>query len=91
MSQLRTAVVGVKGVGRGHLQSIREHARTDLVAVADLDAAAACAAVGDTSARAYTGFDALLASETDLDAVVLSRCQKVRLHQVYDFSQKLSA
>ena len=42
MSQLRTAVVGVKGVGRGHLQSIREHARTDLVAVADLDEAAAC-------------------------------------------------
>ena len=72
MNQLRTAVVGVKGVGRGHLQSIREHARTDLVAVADLDAAAARAAVGDTSARAYADFDALLASETDLDAVVLA-------------------
>ena len=72
MNQLRTAVVGVKGVGRGHLQSIREHVRTDLVAVADLDAAAARAAVGDTSARAYADFDALLAGETDLDAVVLA-------------------
>lgn len=72
MNQLRTAVVGVKGVGRSHLRSIREHARADLVAVADLDAVAAHAVVDDTSAHAYADFDALLASETDLDAVVLA-------------------
>jgi predicted dehydrogenase len=72
VSALRTAVVGVRGIGRGHLKSVREHARTELVAVADVDAAAAAAAVEGAGARAYAGLEALLDGEADLDAVVLA-------------------
>ena len=53
--------------------------------------------LGDKGSRPYLSADqrsqinAWLARQPQPSVAELSRCQKVRLHQVYDFSQKLSA
>ena len=46
MDQLRTALIGVKGVGRQHLKGLQANPRAALVAVADLDRAAAVELAG---------------------------------------------
>ncbi|HJP32791.1 MAG: Gfo/Idh/MocA family oxidoreductase [Candidatus Latescibacteria bacterium] len=69
---LRTAVVGVRGVGRGHVQTVAAHPRADLVAVADLDPDAASAAAEPHGARAFDGLDRMLAEAPELDAIILA-------------------
>ena len=69
---LRTAVVGVRGVGRGHVQTVAAHPRADLVVVADLDPDAASAAAEPHGARAFDGLDRMLAEAPELDAIILA-------------------
>ena len=40
MNELRMAVIGIKGVGRGHVEAIATDQRAELVALADLDQSA---------------------------------------------------
>lgn len=72
MSELNMAVVGVRGIGRGHLRAIQDHEHTRLAAVADVDETAARAAADGTQAGVYDDFARLLEAEADLDAVVLA-------------------
>ncbi|MBI2952104.1 Gfo/Idh/MocA family oxidoreductase [bacterium] len=70
MSKLRHAVVGVKGVGRGHLNSIRQAPDAELVAVCDLDREAVERVARDLNARPFTDYRALL-SAGGIDSVSL--------------------
>ena len=54
MTTLRTAVVGLKGMGRCHLEDLSAHPRAQLTAVCDLDADSANAAAQTHAAKAYT-------------------------------------
>lgn len=71
MAHLNAALVGLKGVGRQHLQGLAESARAQLVAVADLDGEHAERVGQEHGARAYGDYRALLERE-DLDAVVFA-------------------
>ena len=69
---LKTAVVGVRGVGRGHVQALTRHARANLVAVADIDTTAASALVEAVDARVCASLDELLDDVDGLDAVIIA-------------------
>ncbi len=77
---LKTAVIGVQGVGRGHVQAIASHARAQLVAVADLNADAATALVADLGDQAqgddpigiWPSLEELLDHTPDLEAVIIA-------------------
>ena len=71
MTTLRTAVVGLKGMGRCHLEDLSAHPRAQLTAVCDLDADSANAAAQTHAAKAYTDYRDLLAKEP-LDAIVFA-------------------
>jgi predicted dehydrogenase len=71
MDVLRMAAVGIKGVGRGHVETIATDERTELVALADLDETAGQAMAAKHSARAYTDYRLLLEQEKP-DAVVIA-------------------
>ena len=71
-STLRTAVVGVRGIGGGHVKTVAAHPRAELVAVADLDVEAARAAAEPNGALACDSLEQLLAQAPDLDAVILA-------------------
>jgi myo-inositol 2-dehydrogenase/D-chiro-inositol 1-dehydrogenase len=71
-STLRTAVVGVGGIGGRHVKAVASHPRADLVAVADLDVEAARVAAEPHQARACGGLEQLLEQEPNLDAVILA-------------------
>ncbi|MDE0636982.1 MAG: Gfo/Idh/MocA family oxidoreductase [Candidatus Poribacteria bacterium] len=72
MANLRVAVIGCGGRGRGHMQIISEFEDTDLVAVCDLVESARNSA-GDTFhvSKRYDTIEALLDNET-LDAVFVA-------------------
>lgn len=70
MDVLRTAVVGVKGVGGGHLKGVAAHPRARLVAVADLDEAAAADLAGP-DVPVFADHQAMLAAAKP-DAVVIA-------------------
>lgn len=70
MQRLRHAVVGVKGVGRGHLRSIRQVPDAELVAVCDLDREAVERVARELDVRPFTDYRALL-SAGGIDAVSL--------------------
>ena len=71
MTTLRTAVVGLKGMGRQHLNGIAAHPRATLTAVADLDEASANTVAADHGAIAYGDYRELLAKES-LDAIIFA-------------------
>ena len=71
MTTLRTAVVGLKGMGRCHLEDLSAHPRAQLTAVCDLDADSANAAAQTHAAKAYTDYRDLLAKEP-LDTIVFA-------------------
>ena len=71
MSALRSAVVGLKGMGQQHLKALAENPRADLVAVCDLDRDSAREAAAAYGARAHIDYRDLLAS-ADLDAIVFA-------------------
>jgi UDP-N-acetyl-2-amino-2-deoxyglucuronate dehydrogenase len=69
MSQLRIAVVGIKGVGAGHARALAANPRTELAAVADIDATAAAQVAAEHQATSYTDYRELLDKERP-DAIV---------------------
>ena len=71
MTDLRIAVVGLKGVGKGHVQALARHPRTDLVAVADVAADAAAQTAEEYGATAFTDYRELLDKE-QLHAIVFA-------------------
>ena len=71
MSALRSAVVGLKGMGQQHLKALAENPRADLVAVCDLDRDSAREAAAAYGARAHIDYRDLLASAA-LDAIVFA-------------------
>jgi predicted dehydrogenase len=71
MKTLRTAVVGLKGMGRGHLNELAQNPRASLTAVADIDAESAASVAAQHGARSYSDYRALLEKE-GLDAVVFA-------------------
>lgn len=71
MNELRMAVIGIKGVGRGHVEAIATDQRAELVALADLDQSAMEVMAAEHSTRAYTDYRRLLERE-EIDAVVIA-------------------
>ncbi len=71
MARLKTALVGLKGVGGQHLKALGDSARAQLVAVADLDVPYAQGVAAERGIRAYGDAGDLIASE-DIDAIVLA-------------------
>ena len=70
MDQLRTALIGVKGVGRQHLKGLQANPRAALVAVADLDRAAASELAGP-GVPCHVDYQEMLAAARP-DAVVVA-------------------
>jgi predicted dehydrogenase len=71
MTQLRTAVVGLRGVGRGHAKDLAAHARAELAAVCDINEETAGQSAREHGARPYTDYRQMLEKER-LDAVVFA-------------------
>ncbi len=71
MPILRTALVGLKGVGRQHLKGLAENPRAQLVAVADLDEAHASETAKQHDAHAYSDYRELIEKEQP-DAIILA-------------------
>lgn len=68
---VQTAVIGVRGVGKGHIQNLRQHPHAVLAAVADLDEDMANQAVEGTQAKIYTDYRRMIEA-VSLDAVVIA-------------------
>ena len=71
MSTLNMAVIGVKGVGRQHVDGICRHPRARLAAVADLDVENGRAVAEERQARFYADYREMFAAES-LDAAVIA-------------------
>ena len=71
MAILRSALIGLKGIGRQHLKDLAANPRTELVAVADRDSACANEIAATHGLSAYTDYRELLAKE-DLDAAIFA-------------------
>jgi UDP-N-acetylglucosamine 3-dehydrogenase len=74
---IRTAVIGVGAMGRNHVRLYHDMPQSELVAIADADAALAEATAQRHGVRFYTDFCALLDNE-EIDA--LSICVPTTLH-----------
>ena len=73
--KVRFALIGCGRIAQNHFDAIDKHAgRAELVAVADVDAAALGAAVARTGARGFGSLTELLATRTELglDCIVLT-------------------
>ena len=68
MSVARLAVVGTKGMGRGHIKAINSLSNAELVAVCDVDSEEANACGGEFSIPCYTDLEQMFAKES-LDGV----------------------
>jgi predicted dehydrogenase len=68
---LRSAVIGIRGMGRVHAEDLARHPRAALQAVADLDEESARQLAQEHQARAYADYRAMLERES-LDAVVIA-------------------
>jgi UDP-N-acetyl-2-amino-2-deoxyglucuronate dehydrogenase len=69
---IRFALVGCGRIARNHFEALRKHsARTELVAVCDIDKTALSSAASETGARPYAKLTELL-EDTDADIVVLA-------------------
>ncbi len=71
MTRLRTAVIGIRGAGRGHAENLARHPRAALQAVADLDEEAARQLAQQHHAKSYTDYRVLLEQEP-LDAAIIA-------------------
>lgn len=60
---IKTAVVGLGGIGRNHSRTYKAHPQAELVAVCDMDRARADAAAAEFGVRAYSDLEELLRSE----------------------------
>ena len=80
---MRIAVIGMGVIGRVRAETVAEHPDTELVAVMDLDAAAAEGVAKAFKAKAYTDYKALL-DAGGLDAVIISSPIQVHEEQCMD-------
>ena len=71
MNRLRFGVIGLKGMGGGHVRGIASSDRAELAAVADIDLELARQTAAEHGANAYTDYREMIGSE-DLDAVVVA-------------------
>jgi len=71
MNRLRFGVIGLKGMGGGHVRGIASSDRAELAAVADIDLELARQTADEHGANAYTDYREMIGSE-DLDAVVVA-------------------
>ena len=71
MAILRTALVGLKGMGRQHLKGLSTSPRAELTAVADIDRESVQAVATEYHIQAHTDYRELLAKES-LDAIVFA-------------------
>ena len=69
--KLRYGVIGIKGIGRRHFQTVRDHKQCDLVAVADIDEALARKVTNDLGITSYTDYRDMLEKES-LDVVSIA-------------------
>ena len=73
---LKTAVVGVRGVGGGHFRALASHPRSELVAVADLDTVAARRLVDEqdhgSAPTVFASLDEMLDGLPGLEAVIIA-------------------
>jgi UDP-N-acetyl-2-amino-2-deoxyglucuronate dehydrogenase len=73
--KVRFALIGCGRIAQNHFEAVKRHAeRAELVAVADVDAAALDAAVAKTGARGFASLTDLLAARAELgiDCIVLT-------------------
>ncbi|MGH2350187.1 MAG: Gfo/Idh/MocA family protein, partial [Chloroflexota bacterium] len=68
--RMRFAVIGVNGQGRAHLRALKETPEAELVAVCDVNEAAARARSEEYGVPYVTSYEALLQRD-DVDAVTL--------------------
>ena len=68
---MKFAVVGINGRGAGLAREIASDERAEVVAVVDLNEAAAKAVAEETGGEVWTDYEAML-QETDLDATVIA-------------------
>ncbi|HEX2033841.1 MAG TPA: Gfo/Idh/MocA family oxidoreductase [Chloroflexota bacterium] len=61
---IKTAVVGLGGIGRNHLRTYKAHPQAEVVAVCDVDRARADAVAAEFGVKAYYDLDELLGSES---------------------------
>ena len=71
MAILRTALIGLKGMGRQHLKGLSTSPRAELTAVADIDRESVQAVATEYHIQAHTDYRELLAKES-LDAIVFA-------------------
>ncbi|MDP7631447.1 MAG: Gfo/Idh/MocA family oxidoreductase, partial [Candidatus Latescibacteria bacterium] len=73
---LKTAVVGVRGVGGVHFRALASHPRSELVAVADLDTVAARRLVDEqdhgSAPTVFASLDEMLDGSPRLEAVIIA-------------------
>jgi predicted dehydrogenase len=69
--KLRYGIIGLKGIGRRHFQTVRDHKQCDLVAVADIDEALARKVTNDLGITSYTDYRDMLKKES-LDVVSIA-------------------
>jgi UDP-N-acetyl-2-amino-2-deoxyglucuronate dehydrogenase len=69
--KLRYGVIGLKGIGRRHFQTVLDHKQCDLVAVADIDEALARKVTNDLGITSYTDYRDMIEKES-LDVVSIA-------------------
>jgi UDP-N-acetyl-2-amino-2-deoxyglucuronate dehydrogenase len=88
--KVRFALVGCGRIAQNHFEALRRHAeRAELVAVADIDAAALEAAVAKTGARGFASLAEMLAARAELgiDCVVLTTPSGLHPRQAIEAAQ----
>ena len=71
MSPIRLGVIGLRGMGGGHVRAVSKHPDARLLAVAEIDASLAETVAGRHDARAYTDYHRML-EEQPLDGVIIA-------------------
>ncbi len=71
MSPTRLGVIGLRGMGGGHVRAISKNPYACLLAVADIDASLAESVGGQHNARAYTDYRRML-EQQPLDGVIIA-------------------
>ena len=88
--KVRFALIGCGRIAQNHFEAVKRHAeRAELVAVADVDAAALSAAVAKTGARGFGSLTELLAAraELGLDCIVLTTPSGLHPRQAIEVAQ----
>jgi UDP-N-acetyl-2-amino-2-deoxyglucuronate dehydrogenase len=88
--KVRFALIGCGRIAQNHFEAVKRHAeRAELVAVADVDAAALSTAVAKTGARGFASLTELLAARVELgiDCIVLTTPSGLHPRQTIEAAQ----